>query len=162
MAIDATSTLVDVCFTVCTALSESDITAVLCGGSAATFYAPQAYQSKDADFVITVRGETSKLNDILNVVGELKVSNPDKPISAEVIAYQLRLNSVGPYDLDAEDIVKLFQGLRVLVPSLCLVVNRDIYLGTSPKKFKEAVLQQISVIPPEFRFALDQIAPPAK
>lgn len=98
------------------------------------------------------------LNDILNVVGEIKVSNPDKPISADVIAYQLRLNAVGPYDLDGDDIIKLFQGLRVLVPSLCLVVHNDVYLGTSPKKFKEAVLQQISVIPPEFRFALDQIS----
>jgi hypothetical protein len=60
MAIDATSTLVDVCFAVCTALSDSGITAVLCGGSAATFYAPGAYQSKDADFVIMMRADTSK------------------------------------------------------------------------------------------------------
>lgn len=69
MAIVATSTLVDVCFTVCTALSESDITAVLCGGSAATFYAPQAYQSKDADFVITMRGDTSKGGGVMKALG---------------------------------------------------------------------------------------------
>jgi len=29
---------------------------VLTGGSAATFYAPHAYQSDDLDFVITLRG----------------------------------------------------------------------------------------------------------
>lgn len=69
MAIEATSTLIDVCFTVCTTLSESEITAVLCGGSAATFYAPEAYQSKDADFVITMRGENSKGGVVMRDLG---------------------------------------------------------------------------------------------
>jgi hypothetical protein len=44
--------LEDLCFEVCTALDEAGTRAVLTGGSAATFYAPQAYQSLDADFVI--------------------------------------------------------------------------------------------------------------
>lgn len=48
------STLTDVAFYVCTALHQHGITAVLTGGSAATFYAPEAYQSRDLDFVITV------------------------------------------------------------------------------------------------------------
>jgi hypothetical protein len=52
--IDATSTLTDVAFYVGTALHQRGITAVLTGGSAATFYAPAAYQSRDLDFVITV------------------------------------------------------------------------------------------------------------
>jgi hypothetical protein len=47
------STLTDVAFAVCTALDEAGITAILTGGSAATFYAPDAYQSSDLDFVIT-------------------------------------------------------------------------------------------------------------
>jgi hypothetical protein len=50
------STLTDVGFAVCTALSRVGIVAVMTGGSAATFYAPDAYQSRDLDFVITVRG----------------------------------------------------------------------------------------------------------
>jgi hypothetical protein len=45
--------LEDLCFEVCTALDQAATRAVLTGGSAATFYAPQAYQSLDADFVIT-------------------------------------------------------------------------------------------------------------
>jgi hypothetical protein len=53
MIIDATSSLVDVAFTVCTALDRVGTTAVLTGGSAATYYAPDAYQSDDLDFVIT-------------------------------------------------------------------------------------------------------------
>ncbi len=50
------ATLVDVAFAVCTALDRAGIVAVLTGGSAATFYAPHAYQSDDVDFVITLRG----------------------------------------------------------------------------------------------------------
>jgi hypothetical protein len=48
------STLSDVAFHVCTALERAGITAVLTGGSAATFYAPDAYQSRDIDFVMAL------------------------------------------------------------------------------------------------------------
>lgn len=54
--ITASSTIVDVAFAVCTALERAKIIAVLTGGSAATYYAPEAYQSRDLDFVITLRG----------------------------------------------------------------------------------------------------------
>ena len=46
------STLAEVCFAVSHALEERGITAVLTGGSAATVYAPHAYASHDADFVL--------------------------------------------------------------------------------------------------------------
>ena len=52
----ASSGLVDVAFVVCTALDRAGWQAVLTGGSAATFHAPDAYQSLDLDFVITFRG----------------------------------------------------------------------------------------------------------
>lgn len=44
--------LVEVAATVCSALEEVGIQAVLCGGSAATYYAGHAYQSADIDFVV--------------------------------------------------------------------------------------------------------------
>ena len=44
--IDGSSTLEDVAFEVCTALAKHDVTAVLTGGSAATIYAPDHYQSR--------------------------------------------------------------------------------------------------------------------
>lgn len=50
------TSLPDVAFAVCTALHRAGFTVVLTGGSAATFYAPAAYQSKDLDFVITLKG----------------------------------------------------------------------------------------------------------
>jgi hypothetical protein len=54
--IEPTSSLTDIAFAVCTSLDRSGFRAVLTGGSAATFYAPDAYQSGDLDFVITLRG----------------------------------------------------------------------------------------------------------
>jgi len=50
--IDAQTPLPDVARAVCTALHRVGVTAVLTGGSAATYYAPEAYQSKDIDFVV--------------------------------------------------------------------------------------------------------------
>ena len=43
----------DVAFVVCTALDRAGVQAVLTGGSAAAYYAPEAYQSQDLDFVVT-------------------------------------------------------------------------------------------------------------
>jgi hypothetical protein len=54
--IGPTSSLTDVAFAVCTALDRQGFHAVLTGGSAATYYAPEAYQSGDLDFVITLNG----------------------------------------------------------------------------------------------------------
>lgn len=50
--ISKTSTLEDVCFEVTEALDLHGFTAVLTGGSAASMYAPNAYMSQDADFVL--------------------------------------------------------------------------------------------------------------
>jgi hypothetical protein len=52
LTIGPASTLVDVAFAVCSALDDRGLVAVLTGGSAATFYAPEQYQSDDVDFVI--------------------------------------------------------------------------------------------------------------
>jgi hypothetical protein len=46
------STLADVCFAVTQALETHGMIGILTGGSAAAIYAPQAYLSNDADFVM--------------------------------------------------------------------------------------------------------------
>jgi hypothetical protein len=50
--ITESSTLVDVCFEVSTALDSHGMPAVLTGGSAATVYAPEVYTSHDADYIL--------------------------------------------------------------------------------------------------------------
>lgn len=49
------ASLIDVAFLVATELERASITAVLTGGCAAAFYAPNEYESHDADFVIAFR-----------------------------------------------------------------------------------------------------------
>ena len=65
--ITSTSTLTDVAFAVCTALDAAGFVAVLTGGSAATYYAPEAYISRDLDFVITLTGKHGE--DVLKTIG---------------------------------------------------------------------------------------------
>lgn len=63
------SSLVDVCFAVCTQLDRRGVTAVLTGGSAATYYAPEAYQSHDADFVLVVYASGADVKAALRELG---------------------------------------------------------------------------------------------
>jgi hypothetical protein len=63
------SSLIDGAFAVCTALDAAGFTAVLCGGSAATYYAPDAYMSADDDFVLTVDIPRREISAILAPLG---------------------------------------------------------------------------------------------
>ena len=63
------SSLEDVCFAVCTALADAGTVAVLTGGSAATYYAPQSYQSGDADFIITFSSDPALAGKVLRELG---------------------------------------------------------------------------------------------
>jgi hypothetical protein len=67
--ITAASTLQDVCFAVCTALERAGTVAVLTGGSAATYYAAESYQSRDADFVIEVSADRSRAGQAMRDLG---------------------------------------------------------------------------------------------
>lgn len=48
------STLADICFEVASALQAHGMSAVVVGGSAAVLYAPGAYFSNDADFILEI------------------------------------------------------------------------------------------------------------
>ena len=52
MTITAASALSEVAWVVCTALDRVGVQVVLTSGSAATFYAPEACQSRDLDFIV--------------------------------------------------------------------------------------------------------------
>jgi hypothetical protein len=63
------SSLIDGAFAVCTAIDAAGFTAILCGGSAATYYAPDAYMSADNDFVMTVDVPLREISAILAPLG---------------------------------------------------------------------------------------------
>jgi hypothetical protein len=67
--ITSASSLRDVAFVVCTALDVGGVQTVLTGGSAATVYAPRAYQSRDLDFIITFHAHHVRAEEILTTLG---------------------------------------------------------------------------------------------
>ena len=67
--IDGSSTLADVCFAISSALDAYGIAGVLTGGSAAALYAPQAYMSRDADFILSRNEPLSDVEPALAQIG---------------------------------------------------------------------------------------------
>lgn len=63
------TSLIDGAFAVCTAFDAAGFVAVLCGGSAATYYAPDAYMSADDDFVLTVDLARAEISAIMAPLG---------------------------------------------------------------------------------------------
>jgi hypothetical protein len=74
LQVDQFSSFEDVCYAVCTALDTCGVTAVLTGGSAATFYAPSVYQSLDLDFIIHVTATDSSRREGAMALRELGYS----------------------------------------------------------------------------------------
>lgn len=90
MTPDEHSSLPDVARAICTVLAQAGITVVLTGGSAATYYAPEAYQSVDIDFVVIRfnRSDGSKgISEHLEGLGFIPQKNcyrhPDVPFPIE-------------------------------------------------------------------------------
>jgi hypothetical protein len=67
--LDRGATLTDVAFAVCTALDSIGERALLVGGSAATYYAPEVYQSHDCDFILTFGSNTENILTALTAIG---------------------------------------------------------------------------------------------
>ena len=61
--------LTTIAFKVCTALDSGGYRAVLTGGSAATAYAPEAYQSADLDYIANFAYFKEEFDAILNEIG---------------------------------------------------------------------------------------------
>jgi hypothetical protein len=66
------ATLIDVAFAVCTALDRAGERALLVGGSAATYYAPQAYQSSDCDFILLFGADPKSVIAALAAIGFIR------------------------------------------------------------------------------------------
>jgi hypothetical protein len=69
MKLTNTATLIDVAFAVCTALDRAGTVGVLTGGSAATYYVPERYQSLDVDFVLRVVPQQGAVDEAMASLG---------------------------------------------------------------------------------------------
>lgn len=85
--IQSNDDVITVAFKACTALAAQNVEAVLCGGSAATFYAPQAYQSTDADFIISWWCDESRAKQVITDLGFYPkgrtLGHPQTPITLD-------------------------------------------------------------------------------
>ncbi|MDQ6929990.1 MAG: hypothetical protein M3126_04915 [Candidatus Eremiobacteraeota bacterium] len=63
------STLADVCFAVAATLDAHGISSILTGGSAAAIYAPHAYMSHDADFILANDEPLDQVASALDSIG---------------------------------------------------------------------------------------------
>jgi hypothetical protein len=116
-SLDEHSALVDVAFAVSTALARVGERVVLCGGSAATFYAPEAYESRDLDFVITFGARTRAVREALEPLGYLR--KPEGLYAHSAIPFTIDFLP-GPVPIEEETITEFHvarrgvQELRVL------------------------------------------------
>lgn len=100
--LDPNATLTDVAFAVCSALDRIGEPAVLCGGSAATYYAPEAYQSRDLDFVLRFAARGRDIDAALRPLGYERA--PERLYRHPVIPYTVEFPA-GPLAIGSETIV---------------------------------------------------------
>jgi hypothetical protein len=105
--IDADSSLTDIAFAVCTALDAAGIVAVLTGGGAAHFYAPQQYLSYDLDFIIQIEAKGSSGRATLNALGfELQGEHYAHPRTKYILEFP-----AGPLGM-GDDLVNSWETVR--------------------------------------------------
>lgn len=115
------STLEDVAYLVCTALHKRRTTAVLTGGNAASFYAPQAYLSADIDFVIEFSGGEGSEAGLLELGFERNSNYYSHPHTRLTLDFPIGPLGVGE-DLiyDWSTFHRKDQLLHVLTPTDCV------------------------------------------
>jgi hypothetical protein len=99
--LDLDATLADVAFAACTALDRAGEVAVLCGGSAATYYVPEAYQSRDLDFVLRFAARARAVDDALRPLGYTRA--PEGLYRNPRIAYTIEFPP-GPLAIGSETV----------------------------------------------------------
>jgi hypothetical protein len=127
LQIDRRSSLIDVAFAVCTALDAVGTRAVLSGGSAATFYAPSAYQSRDCDFIITLGAGGAEASRAIAELGYTEkggiYSHPRNPFTVEFPPGPLTVG--GERVSSFETVHRGDQHLYVLAPETQRRMERD-------------------------------------
>lgn len=117
------TSLRELAFIVCSALAADGTTAILSGGGAATVYAPEAYQSRDLDFIFefwstTDRPSAQPLFDLGFVSDGQSYSHPETHLTVEF--------PTGPLAIGEEQITSwdtLREGdllLHILSPTDCV------------------------------------------
>lgn len=107
---------------VCSALDEAGIRAVLTGGSAATVYAPEAYQSRDADFIASWYSREREFDETMRLLGFKKegriFTHPFSPYTLEFPDEEIMVGQTFVSDFDTLEFDGLI--LHILKPVHCV------------------------------------------
>ena len=115
------TTLREQAFLVCTALDRAGTTCVLTGGSAATIYAPQEYQSQDLDFVITFAGGPGSERALLDLGFVRSGSTYTHPANPLTLDFPEGPLAVGSEPIDSWDTIREGEFLlHLLTPTDCV------------------------------------------
>ena len=110
-------------FKVCSALDEAGIKAVLTGGSAATIYAPEAYQSRDADFIASWYSKEREFDETMRLLGFKKdgrvFAHPFSPYTLEFPDEQIMIGQTFIRDHDTLEENGLILHILKPVHSVC-------------------------------------------
>jgi len=129
LAISASSSLVEVAFEVGSALEGAGVQAVLCGGSAATFYASAVYTSSDLDFVLPFGASARDVTAALGKIGfGREAAYFAHPLTAYTLDFPRGPLAVGGQLIQSHDVVRARGRIvRIITPndSVCdrLTVN---------------------------------------
>jgi len=122
LSIDKLDDLPTVAFKVCTALARSKVRAILTGGSATTVYAPEAYQSRDLDFIAYFAGAKGKFDEVLASLGYARLgrvhSNPDHWLTLEFPDDEILIGQ--DFVKDYVTLVREELILNILTPTDCV------------------------------------------
>lgn len=134
MIIDPTLSFKDVAFIVCTAFKKAGATVILSGGGAATIYAPDAYQSRDLDFVFDFWSRTGTPEKPLIELGYERKGNfyrhPQSPFTIDIIDTPL---SIGDEEITKWDtLVRGEQSLNIITPTDCVRDRLMWFMGKRP------------------------------
>lgn len=90
------------------------------------------------------------LDQVLDAIQQIGYQSPNATTTT-VIADRIANRPGSHYSPTRLDIRKIIAGLQVLAPSLIRINNDDVYLSTPARKLREAILSQISGLPPMFK-----------
>lgn len=100
------------------------------------------------------KGKRVPLDVFLSALSKIGYRNPNS-VTTSVIADRIsQLPGVTWYPPEAE-VRNLVAGLSVLVPELIQIQGEQVYLTTTPQKLRDAIKNQIAVVPPDYRFGLE-------
>jgi hypothetical protein len=95
-----------------------------------------------------------EFRDVLDIVATMGVGDTQR-IKFAVIAHELhKQKKFTANQVTDKEVMRIFMGIEVLVPTLVSISGDTLHLGTSPAKLQEAVSHALAEIPEEFKYGV--------